>query len=342
MPEKLQRGELFCKFACQKYKIMQTLSEYLSIIEPELKGMEYPSHPSGLYQPIAYTLSGGGKRLRPVLTLAACEAFGKDASVALNQALAVEMFHNFTLLHDDVMDRADMRRGRPTVHVRWDDRTAILSGDAMLTLSGMLVRRGCGADKALETSALLDRTAMEVYEGQQLDMDFESRTDVTVDDYMEMIRLKTSVLLGCACRMGAVMAGADEASRDALYDYGVDLGLAFQLQDDWLDTYGDPIVFGKGIGGDIVNDKKTWLSIMAGAEDTTGVMRRRFSSPDDDEEKIRLVREVYDSLNLGERCHVLIDRYVDDAIRHLDRAAITPAAKNFFTGIAEQSRTRSH
>lgn len=321
---------------------MQTLSEYLGIIEQNIKNISYPASPAGLYQPIAYTLDGGGKRLRPTLVLAACEAFGGDVAMALNQALAVEMFHNFTLLHDDVMDRADMRRGRPTVHIRWDDRTAILSGDAMLTLSGILVRTGCDAEKALMASALLDRTAMEVYEGQQLDMDFETRTDVTVDDYMEMIRLKTSVLLGCACRMGAVMAGADEVSAQALYDYGVDLGLAFQLQDDWLDTYGDPIVFGKGIGGDIVNDKKTWLSITAREEDSSGVMIRRFESPAEDDEKIRLVRDVYNSLNLGERCHELIDRYVDDAIKHLDNAAITPAAKNFFIEIAEHSRTRSH
>lgn len=321
---------------------MQTLSDYLGIIEQNIKEIQYPERPSGLYQPIAYTLDCGGKRLRPTLVLASCEAFGQDVSQAINQALAVEMFHNFTLLHDDVMDGADMRRGRPTVHVRWDQRTAILSGDAMLTLSGMLVRRGCTAEKALEVSRLLDKTAMEVYEGQQLDMDFESRSDVTVDDYMEMIRLKTSVLLGCACRMGALMADADTASADALYDYGVDLGLAFQLQDDWLDTYGDPIVFGKGIGGDILNDKKTWLSIMARAEDTSGIMNRRFARPDEDYEKIELVRGVYDNLELGTRCHELIDRYVDRAIGHLDKVAITPAARQFFIDIAEKSRTRSH
>lgn len=321
---------------------MQTLSEYLGIIEQNLQDIKYPKHPTGLYKPIAYTFEGGGKRLRPTLVLAACEAFGVDANTAINQALAVEMFHNFTLLHDDVMDHSDMRRGRPTVHIRWDERTAILSGDAMLTLANILVRRGCDADKAVKAATLLDRTAMEVYEGQQMDMDFESRTDVTVDDYMEMIRLKTSVLLGCACRMGAIMADADNESADALYNYGVELGLAFQLQDDWLDTYGDPIIFGKGIGGDILNDKKTWLSIMARAEDTSGIMTRKFASPDEDSDKIRLVREVYDSLHLGEKCHELIDHYIDSAITRLEQANITPAAKEFFIAIAEKSRTRTH
>lgn len=321
---------------------MQTLSEYLGIIEQSLQDLKLPKHPSGLYRPITYTLEGGGKRLRPTLALAACEAFGAEATTALNQALAIEMFHNFTLLHDDVMDCADMRRGRPTVHVRWDDRTAILSGDAMLTLSNILVRRGCDAEKAVKAATLLDKTAMEVYEGQQMDMDFETRSDVTVDDYMKMIRLKTSVLLGCACRMGAIMADADNESADALYNFGVDLGLAFQLQDDWLDTYGDPIIFGKGIGGDILNDKKTWLSINARAYDTTGVMTRKFESPDEDTDKIRLVREVYDAHNLGEKCHELIDQYVDSAIAHLEQANITPAAKEFFISIAEESRTRTH
>ncbi len=321
---------------------MQTLSDYLGIIEQNLQELNYPKHPAGLYKPIAYTFEGGGKRLRPTLVLAACEAFGVEADTALNQALAVEMFHNFTLLHDDVMDCADMRRGRPTVHVRWDERTAILSGDAMLTLSNILVRRGCQPDKAVKVANLLDRTAMEVYEGQQMDMDFESRTDVTVDDYMEMIRLKTSVLLGCACRMGAIMADADSESADALYNYGVDLGLAFQLQDDWLDTYGDPIVFGKGIGGDILNDKKTWLSITARAQDTSGVMTRKFALPGEDNEKIQLIREVYDSLRLGDKCHELIDKYIDSAITHLEKANITPAAKEFFISIAEESRTRMY
>ena len=321
---------------------MQTLSEYLNIIEHHIKALRFPETPAGLYEPIVYTLDGGGKRLRPVLALAACEAFGHKADDAVNQALAVEMFHNFTLLHDDVMDSADMRRGRPTVHVRWDSRAAILSGDAMLTLSNMLVRRDCTPEQADKATVLLNRTAMEVYEGQQYDMDFESRSDVSVDDYMNMIRLKTSVLLGCACRMGALMAGASDESCDAMYDYGVKLGLAFQLQDDYLDTYGDPIVLGKEIGGDILNDKKTWLSITALSEDSTGTMAAEIASPSHSTTKIERVRSVYDNLDLGRRCHDLIDRYVDEAIVELQRAGLSPAALEFFVTVAENSRTRSH
>lgn len=321
---------------------MLTLSDYLGIIEKKIKELRYPAEPSGLYEPIAYTLEGGGKRLRPVLVLAACEAFGGDIEDAMNQAIAVEMFHNFTLLHDDVMDSADMRRGRPTVHVRWDERTAVLSGDAMLTISNILVGRGCDAECAVRTAGLLNRTAMEVYEGQQFDMDFESQTDVTVDDYMKMIRLKTSVLLGCACRMGAIMAGAPEESAKAIYDFGVKLGMAFQLQDDYLDTFGDPIVFGKEIGGDILNDKKTWLSITALQEDLSGVLKQEIASPSEQNEKVARVREVYESLDLGNRCHELINRYVDDAIAELEKIEMTPAAREFFVEIAENSRTRSH
>ncbi|MCM1292876.1 MAG: polyprenyl synthetase family protein [Bacteroides sp.] len=321
---------------------MHTISEYLGTIEKHLKEIKYPENPAGLYDPIAYTLNGGGKRLRPMLVLATCEAFGGDVDKAINQALAVEMFHNFTLLHDDVMDDADMRRGRPTVHVRWDSRTAILSGDAMLTLSGIISRRGCTLAQAAAVAELMDRTAMEVYDGQQYDMDFENRADVTVDDYINMIRLKTSVLLGCACQLGAVMANADPEQSRVIYEFGVKLGLAFQLRDDYLDTYGDPIIFGKEIGGDIINDKKTWLSITAMQEDADGVMQRELSSPSEPKEKIENVRGVYDRLHLAERCHQLINRYVDEAVAELDKLELTPAAKDFFVQIAENSRTRTH
>ena len=215
--------------------------------------LHLPDKPAGLYDPITYTLDCGGKRLRPVLTLAAWQAMGKDPMTAIHQAIAIEMFHNFTLLHDDVMDKADVRRGRPTVHVKWNEQTAILSGDAMLTSSTMLLA-GKAGDKLQTALELFNGTAMNIYEGQQYDMDFESRTDVTVEEYMEMIRLKTSVLLGCACAMGALMAGAPMETQIRFFDYGVNLGLAFQLQDDYLDTYGNPETFGKAIGGDILHD----------------------------------------------------------------------------------------
>lgn len=319
---------------------MYSHSEYLSLIEQHLKEINYPEQPSGLYEPIRYTLDGGGKRLRPVLTLAMCEALGTDPMRAINQAMGVEMFHNFTLLHDDVMDHSDMRRGRPTVHVRWNSRTAILSGDAMLTLSSMLAVTDCDNEQYRAVNSLMNRTAIEIYEGQQLDMDFESRTDVSVDDYLNMIRLKTSVLLGCACELGAIMAGASDDVRKAVYAYGEQLGLAFQLRDDMLDTYGDPIVFGKEIGGDILNDKKTWLSITALEEDKDGILRHEIVDPSND--KVRRVRDLYDSLNLPARCAEHIDRYVSDAIGCLRHAHLNPAAMEFFTQLAENTRTRTH
>lgn len=321
---------------------MHTVSEYLTIIEQRIKELAYPEEPSGLYEPIKYILDAGGKRLRPVLALAACEALGGQPADALNQAIGIEMFHNFTLLHDDVMDGADMRRGRPTVHVKWDERTAILSGDAMLTMSSAIMGRGCNAEQFREVMRLSQRTAMEVYEGQQYDMDFESRKDVSVNDYLGMIRLKTAVLLGCACALGVIMAGGTRNDADAMYAYGERLGLAFQLRDDYLDTFGDPIVFGKEIGGDIVNDKKTWLLITAMAEDESGVLADEINRPSEPAEKIERVRKVYTDLQLPLRCQQLIDTYGDAAVAMLEKVSMTPAAKRFFVELAENSRTRCH
>lgn len=318
---------------------MKDYSEYLQIVKDAISNLRLPEQPAGLYDPIRYTLDCGGKRLRPVLTLAACEAMGKDPMTAVHQAIAIEMFHNFTLLHDDVMDKADVRRGRPTVHIKWDENTAILSGDAMLTTSTMLlaVKAGEHLQQALE---LFNGTAMNIYEGQQLDVDFESRTDVTVEEYMEMIRLKTSVLLGCACGMGAMMAGAPFETQVRFFDYGVNLGLAFQLQDDYLDTYGNPETFGKAIGGDILNDKKTWLLIMAMREDTTGTVMSLLGKTDDPQGKIEKVREVYNTLGLPERIHELISVYIDSAIKNLDHMDLSPEARAFFMDLALKSATR--
>lgn len=319
---------------------MKEYNEYVEMVSEAISNLRLPEKPAGLYDPIRYTLDCGGKRLRPVLTLAATQAFGKDPKTAIHQAIAIEMFHNFTLLHDDVMDRADVRRGRPTVHVKWDERTAILSGDAMLTTANMLlaIKAGDALPQALE---LFNGTAMNIYEGQQYDMDFESRTDVSVEEYIEMIRLKTSVLLGCATAMGALMAGADFETQIRMFDYGVNLGLAFQLQDDYLDTYGNPETFGKAIGGDILNDKKTWLLIMALAEDKTGTVKSLLGDNSNPEEKITKVREVYDSLNLPERIHELISAYVDTAIKCLDQIDISPEARVFFMDIALKSGSRA-
>lgn len=319
---------------------MTTEKEYIAYINRALSEINYPQQPSGLYEPIAYTLDCGGKRIRPMLMLAVAEALGADKSVAVNQAVGLEMFHNFTLLHDDVMDRADMRRGRPTVHVKWNEATAILSGDAMLTMASQFMGRGCDG-KLAEVLDLFNRTAIEIYEGQQYDMDFESREDVTAGEYIEMIRLKTSVLLGCACRMGALMAGGDEVVQKAFYDYGMYLGLAFQLQDDWLDTYGDPKVFGKKIGGDILNDKKTLLLITAlnrADKEMKSRLVSLFGTRSD--EKIAEVMAIYAALDVESECRSMICDYSAKAIACLDRAGLSPEAREFFEEIARQSLNR--
>lgn len=319
---------------------MKEFDEYLALVNQAISNLQLPERPSGLYDPIRYTLDCGGKRLRPVLTLAACDAMGKEPMTAIHQAIAIEMFHNFTLLHDDVMDNADVRRGRSTVHRRWNTNTAILSGDAMLTTSTMLlsIKSGEYLASALD---LFNGTAMNIYEGQQYDIDFENRMDVAVDEYMEMIRLKTSVLLGCACGMGALMAGADFESQVAFFNYGVNLGLAFQLQDDFLDTYGNSQTFGKTIGGDIINDKKTWLLIMALKEDDTNTVKELIGKNDNPDEKIKRIRDVYDRLNLPDRIHELIRAYIDTAIASLDQLNIPPEAREFFINLALKSATRN-
>ncbi|WP_285799326.1 polyprenyl synthetase family protein [Duncaniella freteri] len=319
---------------------MKEYNEYLQIVTDAISNLRLPGQPNGLYDPIRYTLNCGGKRLRPVLALAACEAFGKEAMTAIHQAIAIEMFHNFTLLHDDVMDKAEVRRGRPTVHVKWNEETAILSGDAMLTTANMLLAVKCG-ERLPQALELFNGTAMNIYEGQQYDMDFESRTDVTVEEYMEMIRLKTSVLLGCACGMGALMADAPFETQVRFFDFGVNLGLAFQLQDDYLDTYGDPETFGKSIGGDILNDKKTWLLIMAMNEDKSGRIKSMLGTTDDPESKIKAVRSIYDELDLPQRIHELISAYIDTAIKCLDHLELAPEARSFFMDLALKSATRN-
>lgn len=241
---------------------MEKLQRYFDAIEAELSKIEYAAEPDGLYAPVRYELSLGGKRVRPLLTLLACEMFAGDYRRALNAAVGLEVFHNFTLLHDDVMDKADVRRGKPTVHKVWDENTAILSGDAMEIIAFRYIAR----TEAPHTGAVVElflKTALEICEGQQYDMEFERRDDVTEAEYIEMIRLKTAVLLGGALKIGAIIGGASETDADCIYRFGESLGLAFQLQDDWLDVYGDPARFGKKIGGDILNNKKTYMLINA-------------------------------------------------------------------------------
>lgn len=321
---------------------MLAIQQYLDYINGEIRNINYPVEPRGLYAPIEYTLDCGGKRIRPLLTLAACDALGGNCENAINQALAIEMFHNFTLLHDDVMDKADVRRGRPTVHIKWNESTAILSGDAMLTMATKMVKVCSSSERAGKAMSLFLDTAMEVYEGQQYDMDFEKREDVAVEEYIEMIRLKTSVLLGCACKMGAIMAGAEDMAQTAFYNFGVKLGLAFQLQDDYLDTFGDPAVFGKKIGGDILNDKKTWLLISALSEDKSGKVRSLLGKTNTPESKIETVRSVYNELGLDVRCRKLIDEYADSAIDELKSLELSDEAMSFFVALTDASRSRTH
>lgn len=304
-----------------------TVDHFADLVEQAIAAFEFPAEPRGLYEPIRYTLEGGGKRLRPVLLLAAAGAYGLEPHKSMSQAIGIEMFHNFTLLHDDVMDNADVRRGRPTVHRRWSANTAILSGDAMNTMAAQLIARA--PIRILPgVLYLFNRTAMEVYEGQQLDMDYESRRDVTQEEYIEMIRLKTSVLLACACHLGALLAGADENDQKSMYRYGERLGLAFQLRDDFLDTYGDPTIFGKAIGGDIINEKKTWLWITATQRDPKAmkeILDRRLS----DHLKVDAVKELYDRLGLPGESAALIDKYVQEAADALPESLPHDAAEFF-------------
>lgn len=306
---------------------MINTNELIDLMEQAKDNLGMPNYLPGLYEPIRYTLSAGGKRVRPLLTLACCEACGVSAEEAINQAWGIEMFHNFTLLHDDVMDRAETRRGRQTVHVKWNEATAILSGDTMLTLATQLMAR-CPKEKLPEMLSLFNSTAIKIYEGQQMDMDFELRNDVSIDEYLEMIRLKTAVLLSCACEAGAIMAHAAEPTRRALSEWAENLGMAFQLKDDYLDTFGNPETFGKAVGGDILNDKKTWLLITAETEAPDDILP--LLGGNRTQEKIDAVTAVYRRLNLPARIHQLIDAYTIKANEALAEANITAQSREWF------------
>lgn len=299
------------------------------LIESALQSIEYPGHPEGLYEPIRYALDAGGKRLRPTLLLLAHGLYRSDPGEAVNAALAIEIYHNHTLLHDDLMDRADLRRGRPTVHRKWDDNTAVLSGDTMLIMAFRYIL-ACPCRRRDELLSLFTRTMREVCEGQQYDVNFERSDDVTEAEYIEMIRLKTSVLLACAAKMGALVADAPAADADALYTFGERLGLAFQLQDDYLDVYGDPAVFGKKIGGDILCGKRTYLLIHAlSAADAATRARLLALLGDtglDGADKIAPVTAIYDRLGIPALTLAAVDRYFGEALAALGRLSSSAAA----------------
>lgn len=315
---------------------MFNIGQLTSYVNENIGSIAYPDTPDSLFEPVRYMLQGGGKRIRPVLTLASCAALGGAYSDAINQALGIEMFHNFTLLHDDVMDNSDTRHGRPTVHRRWDESTAILSGDAMLTMASQLIMR-CAGVHTEEALGIFNSVAMDVYRGQQYDMDFEARTNVSIGEYLEMIRLKTGVLIGGACRIGALMADADKEACDAMYAYGEALGLAFQLQDDYLDTYGNPEVFGKPIGGDIINGKKTWLLLSAMDGDPDAVSQAMSYGG---QQRIEAVKEVYSRLSLPQRCRELIDGYTTRAIGAVMGVAMDSSSRAVFIDLAHKAAVR--
>lgn len=305
-------------------------------VNEAIAALDWGKEPQGLYAPIAYALSSGGKRLRMQLVLAGCRLFGGDEQQALPFAEAIEVFHNFTLLHDDVMDRADVRRGMPTVHVKWNDNTAILSGDQMLIEAYHLLE-GVPTEHLPKLLRLFTRTATEICEGQQYDVDFEHRDDVKISDYIEMIRLKTSVLLAAALKGGAIIGGATAEQQQALYDYGIHLGLAFQIQDDLLDCFGDEKTFGKAIGGDISCNKKTYLLLSAmnnANAEQHAELSRRMGQTDPSAEKIAAVKELYLATHAREAAEQAIADHTRQALdclkqlpenderRHLEQMAL--------------------
>jgi len=241
---------------------MTSISNYISQIESELRDTKFPKNPANLYDPLRYFFDLGGKRLRPALTLMTAENFGSKGKSALHAAMAIELFHNFSLIHDDIMDEAPFRRGKETVHTKWNNHIAILSGDVLFVKAFESLAK-CEAKYLSDLLNLFNKTATEVCEGQQMDMDFETRETVTEDEYIEMIRLKTSVLLGCAIQFGAIVSELDSQFQKDLYDFGQYIGIAFQIKDDLLDLYGDPEKVGKQLGGDVICGKKTMLSIKA-------------------------------------------------------------------------------
>lgn len=304
---------------------MLSFDEILQRIETEIAGLSFSRPPQSLYDPIDYTLSLGGKRIRPALTLMACNIYTNQVEEAIQPALGVEVFHNFTLLHDDLMDEADRRRNQPTVHKVWNANTAILSGDAMLIAAYQLIGK-TKPDCLPQILQLFTTTAFEICGGQQFDMEFESRMDVTEAEYLEMIRLKTAVLLACSLQMGAILGGAPQADAELLYRFGIHIGLAFQLQDDLLDVYGDAQTFGKNIGGDILCNKKTFLLIHA-LQHASGEQRERMNQWFTQEsfvaeEKIADFTQIYNELGLKALTEAKVEEYYNEAMQSLNKLSV--------------------
>ena len=307
---------------------MQDLNRYSAVIEEALTKIDFPQTPNNLYDPLRYFLVLGGKRMRPILTLLGAEAFGKSLNDAVPAALSVELFHNFSLIHDDIMDEAPLRRGQETVHEKWNQNIAILSGDVLLVKAYQELAKQ-EATVLPDLLNLFNQTAVEVCECQQFDMYFESRDNVSIEEYVEMIRLKTSVLLGCALEMGAIIAGATKENRNLIYEFGQQIGIAFQIQDDILDLYADPEKFGKQVGGDVISNKKTLLLLKAFelADENNRAILNGYLKETDFELKISSVRNLFNELGVREACKERMNHHYSIAKEAIHKTSISEKQK---------------
>jgi geranylgeranyl diphosphate synthase type II len=317
---------------------MYQYKELQNIINNEIEQLNFNIEPFELYKPIEYVLSGSGKRLRPVLSLIACNMFSNDIKNAIHPAIGLEVFHNFTLLHDDIMDNADIRRNMPTVHKKWNDNTAILSGDAMM-IKAYEFFFSLKPEILSQVLPIFNKTALQVCEGQQFDMEFESRLNVTADEYLQMITLKTAVLLAASLKIGAIIGGASEKDANLLYDFGINIGIAFQLQDDYLDVYGDVKTFGKQIGGDIVSNKKTFMLISA-IDKAKDENKKRLSELINSTEienlnKIKEVTEIYNQLNIPTILKDKLNYFHNSAINNLNQISVNIENKNILSELSK-------
>lgn len=323
---------------------MQNIQSYHEAFVKHLDTFVKPKEPETLYEPIHYILQLGGKRLRPVLTLITAEIFNCDYKKALDAALSIEVFHNFSLVHDDIMDDAPLRRGHETVHEKWDINTGILSGDAMLIMAYQLFEN-YKPTIFQGLAKLFSKTALEVCEGQQYDVDFETRDDVTIAEYLKMIEYKTAVLVGAAMKMGAIVAEASQECQNLIYDFGRYLGIAFQLQDDYLDVFGDPKTFGKQVGGDIIENKKTYLYLKAlefsNAEDRLQLEHLYGVSPSDPSEKIETVKQLFSSSGSAEATKKEIENYTNEAFLVLDSIKISEENKDALRAFGDDLMNRN-
>jgi len=321
-----------------------TLQDYIVLFSNYLNKNNPIQEPKSLYEPMQYILDLGGKRIRPVLALISAEGFGSKAQDALSAAMAVEIFHNFTLLHDDIMDHAQLRRGKPTVHEKWNVNTAILSGDVMV-IKAYHYLENYKPKTFKSLTQLLTKTAIEVCEGQQYDMDFEIQKEVTLPHYMEMIRLKTAVLLGASMQMGAIVAKASQENQQKIYDFGEQIGLAFQLQDDFLDTFGKVETFGKQIGGDIIENKKTWLYLktleLANEQDTLE-LKRLYTTNLTEPSKIEQVKSFFIKHNTHELIQNEIDTYSHNGLQILHLLDFDDVQKNVLESLVNQLKKRDN